>query len=410
MTTKTKTLQSCYVGIDISKELFEICILNEKDETIYRFQIHPDLNGFNLLINQIPNGLNPEFGMEVTGKFANNLVQFLREKDLSVTVTNAFLVARLRDVFSATIKNDETDAWVIAKGLKMGVLKHSLKSKQFQYLQDILEYRHDLVKRKTMVINQLRANLVEIFPEIDQIFSDISCNASLAILEEYPTPDLIMEADMETIRELVLLARGRMGYKKILKLQNLSQNSVASKTGSIHRHIVRSQVKELKQQKQLLKELDSEIKSLSSKFEQELELLQSVPGVGDQTSQYFLAIAGNIERFQHLDDGKGADRLLSFIGFGLREYSSGNSNKIGGISKRGNGKLRGSLFMAAMSAKRVDPDLRTKYEKYVARCGNGKKGLVALARTLVRRMYGVLNSGIPYDPGIPVLHGAVTAA
>lgn len=406
MNSKTKTLQSCYIGIDLAKRFFTIRITNENDEIIDAFDIKPDMNGFDKLLGRIPKNSTPTFGLENTGPLATNCVEYLKDKDQEVILTNSFVVARLRDVFTATIKNDDTDALVIAIGLRMGVLKHSMKSKKYHYLQDALEYREDLVKRKTMVTNQLRDNLVETFPEIEEVFNDITCNASLAILENYPTASDICDTDTETIREIVLKASGRMSKKKMEKLFELSKNSVASMTEDIHRVVIMSQVQELKTQKQLLKQVDKSIDTLSSEFDQELKLLESVPGVGDKTSKRFLAIAGNVERFQRSKDGRGANRLLEFIGFGLREYSSGEKHQIGSISKRGNSKLRGSLYMAAMTAKKVDKDLNLKYESYKARCGSGKKALVAIARTLARRMYGVLKSSRPYDPEIPRSQGA----
>ena len=99
-------------------------------------------------------------------------------------------------------------------------------------------------------------------------------------------------------------------------------------------------------------------------------------------------------------DGKGAKRVSSFVGFGIREYSSGPRSSKGRISKRGDGKLRGFLFMAAFSAIRKDKDIAAYFQEKKQRSG-GKNAAVAVAHLLLRRCYGVLKTGRRYNAAIP---------
>jgi transposase len=98
--------------------------------------------------------------------------------------------------------------------------------------------------------------------------------------------------------------------------------------------------------------------------------------------------------------------VSSFVGFGIREYSSGQRMIKKGISKRGNSRLRGMLYMAAMNAVRLDDGFRASHNRYKEDGGSAKKSLTNIAHTLVRRSYGVLKSGRSYDPKIPVAASA----
>ena len=401
MNTKQKRLHLYYVGIDISKAIFEICILDRNAKGVATFQIQPDHKGFQQLLNRVPDTSSAVFGMEATGPLAGNLVSYLRKKDYQVVLSDPFHVSRLRDAFTKSVKTDCIDAYVIAQGLRMNVLQGSQKESRFSDLQDLLERRHDLTERLTALISQLRSNLIETFPEFEQTFTRMDGNGTLAILSAFPTAEDFQSTDDETLRKVARQANGRIWKKKLLNLRNQCENSVASKTGEIHKAIIRSQVEELKLLKDQIKAIDDLLEQCSKSFEVELELLQSLPGVKTYTSYQLLAVIGNHERFDLEGDGQGATRVSSFVGYGVRESSSGPRKFRGGISKRGNSKLRGMLFMASMNAIKQDDDLGQKYELLKERKGNGRKALVAISHTLLRRCYGVLKSGMKYDPAIP---------
>ncbi|MHA2249217.1 MAG: IS110 family RNA-guided transposase [Candidatus Kariarchaeaceae archaeon] len=399
--TKQKRLQLYYVGIDISKKIFEICVLDSKGKRYDIFQIQPNHQGFQQLLNRVPNPSTAVFGMETTGPLAGNLVSYLRKNNYQVVLSDPFHVARLRDAFTKSVKNDCIDAYVIAQGLRMNILKDSQKESRFSDLQDLLERRHDLIERLTALICQLRSNLVETFPEFEQTFTRMDGNGTLAILSACPTASDFQTMDDKTLRRIAIQANGRLWKRKLQRLRKHSENSVASKTGEIHKAIIRSQVEELKLLKTQIKDIDDLLEHCSKSFELELVLLQSLPGVQTHTSYQLLAVIGNHERFDLEGDGQGAKRLSSFVGYGLRESSSGPRKFKGGISKRGNSKLRGMLFMASMHAIKQDPDLANKYQLLKEHKGNGRKALVAISHTLLRRGYGVLKSCKKYDPTIP---------
>ncbi|OLS21639.1 MAG: hypothetical protein HeimC2_32690 [Candidatus Heimdallarchaeota archaeon LC_2] len=287
----------------------------------------------------------------------------------------------------------------------MRVLKDSHKDDQYVFLQDLLERYYDLIERRIALSNQLRSNLIETFPELDACFGQIYSRAALSILSHVQTAGDLLKIEEAKIKKIIKKGKGRIANKQLASLIYACKETTGWKTSDCLKIIIKSQVEELKFLNQQIIEFQEALDNYSLQFEEELDLLSSVPGISKQISYLFLVIVGDHQRFDPKRDGKGAKRLSSYLGFGMKEYSSGSRSYKLGISKRGNSKLRGLLYMAALSVIRYDETLKLGYQKYRDRSGSGKKGVVALSHMLLRRCYGVLKSGKCYDPRVPISQG-----
>ena len=146
----------------------------------------------------------------------------------------------------------------------------------------------------------------------------------------------------------------------------------------------------------LLTKLNGQIGPLDAAVEKaalghaQARLLMTQPGVGAITALAFVVTIGDTNRFQR---GK---QVASYLGLIPREHSSGGRQRLGAISKQGNGFLRMLLVEAAQTAVRLDEGLRKKYQH---RCHRKAKGVakVAAARKLAVRLYWMLrtNTGYP---------------
>jgi transposase len=145
----------------------------------------------------------------------------------------------------------------------------------------------------------------------------------------------------------------------------------------------------------LLVELDQHIGELDEAVTQAAEknpqarLLMSQPGVGPITALAFVMTIGEAGRFKH------SKQVASYVGLIPREHSSGGKQRLGSITKQGNGFLRQLLVEAAQTATRLDEGFRKEYQ---ARCHHKPKGVakVAAARKLGVRLYWMLRTGIKY--------------
>lgn len=102
-------------------------------------------------------------------------------------------------------------------------------------------------------------------------------------------------------------------------------------------------------------------------------------------------------------------QVVAHAGLDPRPKESGTSvHGRSGISKVGNSRLRGALFLPAMSASRFDPAARAFYERLVAAGKRKNVALVALMRKLLQALWRMIHTGLPFDarkfaarPGAP---------
>jgi transposase len=146
---------------------------------------------------------------------------------------------------------------------------------------------------------------------------------------------------------------------------------------------------------ELLTELDHQVEELDQAVstaayaDARARLLMTQPGVGPVTALAFAVTIGDVSRFQH------SNQVASYVGLIPREHSSGGKQRMGAISKQGNGFLRQLLVEAVQTTNRLDEGFR---KQYAARCHHKPKGVakVAAARKLVVRLYWMLKTQTGY--------------
>ena len=121
-------------------------------------------------------------------------------------------------------------------------------------------------------------------------------------------------------------------------------------------------------------------------FKQQDELLQSIPGVGKQTSVLLITYT---QAFTLFDNHR---QFACYAGVAPFEYSSGSS--VRGrtkVSNLANKKLKTVLNMAALTAKKFDTQLKTYYERKVASGKNKMLVLNAVRCKIISRAFAVIN-------------------
>jgi transposase len=121
-----------------------------------------------------------------------------------------------------------------------------------------------------------------------------------------------------------------------------------------------------------------------------VQRLRSVPSIGPITAAAFVATLDDAQRFRH------AHQVEAYLGLVPREFSSGESQRRGPITKVGPGRARWLLIQAAISILRRRPPeaeaLRTWALRIAARRGK-HIAVVALARRLAGILYALLRDG-----------------
>jgi transposase len=123
-------------------------------------------------------------------------------------------------------------------------------------------------------------------------------------------------------------------------------------------------------------------------------LLRSVPGVGPKTAFCLYTELQDIARFPNVD------KLNSFLGLIPSTASSGESEKVTGITPRSNRQMRTLLIEASWVAIRHDPELLRAFSKLSSRMKK-QAAIVRIARKLAARVASVWRTGTPYSPAVP---------
>jgi len=123
-----------------------------------------------------------------------------------------------------------------------------------------------------------------------------------------------------------------------------------------------------------------------------LALVRSITGFGEVSAVILLAELPNIGEFT-------PKALAAFAGLSPSEHSSGTSvRRPGKISRIGNQRLRGILYMCALSAKRNNKAL-ADFVRRMAEAGKPPKViLVAVARKLLVYAHAVIRTQKPFQP------------
>lgn len=143
--------------------------------------------------------------------------------------------------------------------------------------------------------------------------------------------------------------------------------------------------------------VDAHIEQIQQEIRRELRdepkaaRLMSIPGVGPTTAIAFLAHVGDGRRFSK------ARQVSHFVGMTPRVDSSGETTRMGSITKRGCSAIRGLIVQAAWSATHssMDHRLKRKYRELEARRGKGR-AIVAIARRILELMWVVVTKDLDY--------------
>lgn len=129
-------------------------------------------------------------------------------------------------------------------------------------------------------------------------------------------------------------------------------------------------------------------------YKEQVRIIESVPGIGILTAIRLSLEWGDVRRF------KRKESFASFLGLIPGEFSSGESERKGHITKQGNHFVRQWLVECAWTCIRKDPVMLAKYNAVTHNTGSGKKAIVAVARKLALRIRSLLIMKQPYVVGV----------
>ena len=155
-------------------------------------------------------------------------------------------------------------------------------------------------------------------------------------------------------------------------------------------YALQSKIRSFKFLKSEYLEIANQLRAYCRKYHKtDYYLLMSIPGIGGFLAAVILAECGDLRRFSN------ESQFSSFVGMIPGMYNSGESEKSMGITPRSRGQLRSYLIEATWVAIRKDPEMQAYYRKHAGK--NVKSIIVKVGHKLVRRILGVVKTGVPYQ-------------
>jgi len=320
-----------HVGIDISKLKLDVNLLNSQTLLSEHFVIDNNsksIKEFTKLLIKRKIDINQVlFCCENTGVYTNHLSYTLLGLGLDLWIVPAIEIKRSKGISRG--KNDKTDA------------------KDISYYS----YRN---------IDKLR----------------------LYKLAEIDIQKLKM---LYTEREKVL--------KSLLLLKTTNENcefvnkEIYKEVSIINQSLTNAIKKNITKIEKRIKEIIKSNEDLNKQY----TLIKSVPGVGEQTSLYFIIATKGFTAF------KNWRQFACYSGVAPFEYSSGTSIKgRTKVNHMADKKMKSLLQMCAMTTLKYDPQLK---EYYIKKKEEGKNSMLVLNNIrckLISRVFAVINRETPY--------------
>jgi transposase len=330
-----------YIGFDIHKKTISYCI-KEIDGTIREEGvIEASRPGLRDWVAQRPR--NWVGAMEAT-LFTGWIYDELKPQAAALKVAHP---AMLKAIAASKKKNDRVDAEKIADLLRCDLLPECyMAPTHIRELRRMLRYRNLIVGEAVRMKNKIAGLLMEtgtIYNKkrlhAEEYFSEL-----LESVEEVP----------ESVIQLLKLSRGALEMFRSVE-------------------------------RQLRRWLRHE-----PRLKERVELLKTIPGVGDIVALTWVLEVGEVQRFSSIANA------ISYCGLCSAQRSSAGKDQRGPISKQRNRHLQTILIEAGKLAPRWNPQLAAVHERELTR-GSRNRATLAVARKRVAYLVAVDRSGKPFQ-------------
>ena len=149
-------------------------------------------------------------------------------------------------------------------------------------------------------------------------------------------------------------------------------------------------IKKLEEEIKLVREAMASQQEQNQEWTRQMELLTTIPGVGEQTATLLLTELPPVSRCSS------AGAWAAFCGLNPEPRQSGKGY-YSRLSRVGSARVRAGLYLPAVSALRWNPVVKALGERMRGRGKTGRVRIVAAMHKLLRLCFGVLKSGRPFD-------------
>jgi transposase len=315
--------------------------------------------------------------MESTGKYWIPVFNAL-EKTVNVCLTHPKYVKAIKGK-----KTDKRDAKWIAELFKCDLVRSSfIPPEDIRQLRDLCRYHAKLTNVNTSEKNRGQNCLTMCGFKLDAVFSDVFGASATRVLNkllqqgnsDFDVAPLLHKRCKASVDEIKAALDGELSFAQAEKLKLIRQH-MESISG-------------------LQETLEKLILQIAEKYQPQIDLLMTVPGIGSKLSaiRILAEISADMSVFET------AKQLCSWAGLTPQNNESANKKKTTRISRAG-AYLKPLLVQIALAVSKSGkhPELKDKYQALKKRRGH-KKAVIAIARKLLTAIWHILNKNVPYTP------------
>ncbi|MGV2828536.1 IS110 family transposase, partial [Myxosarcina sp. GI1(2024)] len=311
--------------------------------------------------------------MESTGEYWKPVFNIL-EANFEVMLVNAQHIKAVPGR-----KTDVKDAQWIAELLQHGLMRPSfIPPIEQRDLRDLIRHRRNFIRERVNLVNRIQKLLEGANIKLASVASDVMGVSGRAMLKA------IAKGQSAPVY-LADLAKGRLGNKRDQLIQALE-----GRVRPHQRFILSELLSQLDSLEETLDRFDEEIKNYCKPFDEAIELLDTIPGIGRQIAEMIVSEIGiDMSRFPT------AGHLAAWAGLAPGNHESAGK-RLSEKTRQGNRTLRSGLVQSAHVVSRSRNYLAAQYRRIAARRGK-KRALVAVAHSILIIAYHIIRRREPYQ-------------
>lgn len=410
------------VGIDVGADFSWMSIALPNHTFVGKpFKIlHSDLNSLAHAVSKIKEAeelysLESRIFLESTGIYHYPLFCYLRDKGFCVSIINPIITKSSTNMNIRKVHNDRFDSKKAALiGLKPDLKVSLIPSDLALNLRNLSREYYDLMDNRSSYVNKLQGELRMVFPQYLNIFSKVTTNTSLTLLEKYTSPDAFLQASKdEIINSIRSTARFGLTYA-FTKYDAIVQ---AATDASVFGSSVSSNFKRIRLYIRFIRQYDVEVSSLlddmhqlvnaneGTDFVKQIRLIESFKGAGFLSA---VSLMGEIGNFSAFNTPK---QLFAYFGLdpAVRQSGKFEGTKIS-MSKRGSRIARRVIHTMALISISKNKDGSAKNpvlrEYYLQKCVSKPKkvALGAIMHKVCNIIFAILRDEKSFEIITPEEH------
>jgi transposase len=361
-----EVIYECCCGLDVHKDKMVACLVQKSKKEIRTY------GGTTDELLQLTAWLKKAHcemvAMESTGSYWKPVFNLLEAEELPAMVVNAQHIKAVPGR-----KTDIKDSEWIADLLRHGLLRASfIPNRDQRELRELVRYRGSLIEERAREYNRLQKILTGANIKL----------ASVTTIDTESARDMLnaMIAGVEDVVVLANMAKGVL-RKKIPQLQTALKGLI----GPHQKMILRCMLSHIDSLSVQISILDAEINDRLSECQREIELLETIIGVGKRSAQVIVSEIGtDMDRFPD------ENHLASWAGLTPGNNESAGKKK-SGKTRKGNPTFKKTLVQCAKSASHTQSYFSAQYRRIASRRGRNR-ATVAVAHSMAIAAYHILKN------------------